>query len=78
MDSPAATRALTAASISWALSEPSVGSAVPETIGNGSRRFWIVALEADAAEVLTEAEGEDDLGGGRQERDDLHSTGSSP
>ena len=33
MDSPAATRALTAASISWALSEPSVGRAVPETIG---------------------------------------------
>ena len=33
MDSPAATRALTAASISLALREPSVGSAVPETMG---------------------------------------------
>ena len=33
MDSPAATRALTSASISIALSDPSVGSAVPDTTG---------------------------------------------
>ncbi len=33
MDSPAATRRSTSASISPALSDPSVGSAVPDTIG---------------------------------------------
>ena len=44
--------------------------------GAGGR--GMIAFEADAPEMLPEIQGEDDLGGGREEGDDLHSVGPRP
>ena len=48
------------------------GQRRPRHDRHGPGGFGIIAFEADAAQVLTETEGKHDLGGGRQEGDDLH------